>query len=47
MKESLLNEQNKGNNKLLDMEEKNDELEIKPENRDNRINTIKTVNSEN
>ncbi len=31
MKESLLNEQNKGNNKLLDMEEKNDELEIKPE----------------
>ena len=47
MKEILLNEQNKGNNKLLDMEEKNDELEIKPENRDNRINTIKTVNSEN
>ncbi len=31
MKESLLNEQNKDNNNLLDMEEKNDELEIKPE----------------
>ena len=47
MKESLLNEQNKDNNNLLDMEEKNDEFEINTQNKDSRINTIKTVNSEN
>ena len=47
MKESLLDEQNKDNNNLLDMEEKNDELEINTQKKDSRINTIKTVNSEN